>query len=315
MEIDYTRLGEVACPVCEEPAYSFVITRFDGGRLVRCAACRHVYLNPVLSDRMLEEIYQDYHITDNDATTMGRIEAWYADPAGPYQRALALVETLGGLAGKRVLEIGSGPGRFLQACREGGAEVTGIDISPQSIRLAKQFYELDLLPFALEDALAKGALPAGQFDLVFAFELIEHVRYPGQLTRLIHGLLAPGGLLVLSTPNFGLFELMGERAPPVRTWQEHLHFFEAATMADLMRRHQLEVVELGTLAPLPPEERRRQQLIANPSAMALWRRVRGIGAIQRAKVWAFRRVGRRRDPAEVVALAGMTLFCAAQRPT
>jgi 2-polyprenyl-3-methyl-5-hydroxy-6-metoxy-1,4-benzoquinol methylase len=314
MQIDYTQLHEVPCPVCAERAYSAVTTRFDGGRLVRCTGCKHVYLNPSLSDTQLDAIYGAYHITSDDATTMGRIEAWFADPAGPYQRALALVDSRGGLSGKRVLEIGSGPGRFLHACREGGAAVTGIDISPQSLRLAKQFYGLELLPLALEDAVAQGALAGGQFDLIFAFELIEHVRHPGALTAQIHELLAPGGLLVLSTPNFGLFELMRDSAPPVRTWQEHLHFFEVATLADLLGRHHFEVLELGTLAPVPPEERSRQQLAASPQVMAIWQRVRGIGAVRRVKAWAFGLLGRRHDSAEVAALAGMTLFCVARRP-
>lgn len=313
MNIDYTSLSEIPCPVCGVTAYSIVTKRFDGGRIVRCTACQHIYLNPVLNDSMLDVIYADYHLSNDDAITMSRIDGWYANPDGPYQHALMLVERCGGFAAKRVLEIGSGPGRFLYTCRERGAQVTGLDIGAHSIRLAKKYFDLDLLPLSLEAFLAQKIFADTKFDLVFAFELIEHVRYPSELMRMIYDVLTPGGMVIFSTPNFGLYAVMRNSAPAVRNWHEHLHFFDAATLAQLMRRQRFDIVSLATVSPLLPEERQRQQLVASREAMALWQRVKNIGLIRRAKEQVFKLLSRRHDSAELTAQVGVALFCVGRR--
>ncbi|MDR7100998.1 bifunctional 2-polyprenyl-6-hydroxyphenol methylase/3-demethylubiquinol 3-O-methyltransferase UbiG [Croceicoccus sp. BE223] len=104
------------------------------------------------------------------------------------------------LAGKRALDVGCGAGLLCEPLARMGAAVTGVDAAAQNIAAAKIHAE----GMGLEIAYHAGelaSLPAGTFDLVTAMEVIEHVADKAAFVRELAARLAPGGLMVLSTPN------------------------------------------------------------------------------------------------------------------
>jgi SAM-dependent methyltransferase len=116
-------------------------------------------------------------------------EAWIAD----------LVKVLGrrGLTGKRLLDVGCGTGTSFLPMLERGWEVTGCDISPAMLELARKKGG-DAVQLAVADMLN---LPEfGEFDLVWALDdAINYLLSPEELERALVGMranLAPTGLLL-----------------------------------------------------------------------------------------------------------------------
>jgi 2-polyprenyl-6-hydroxyphenyl methylase/3-demethylubiquinone-9 3-methyltransferase len=103
------------------------------------------------------------------------------------------------LAGKTALDVGCGAGLLTEPLARLGASVTGIDASPEVIAVAREHAEA----MALEIDYRAGDVQElqGQFDLVTAMEVIEHVADPSTFLKALARRLAPGGLLILSTPN------------------------------------------------------------------------------------------------------------------
>ena len=104
------------------------------------------------------------------------------------------------LSGKSALDIGCGAGLACEPLARLGAEVTGVDASAENVAVAATHAEsvgLDIRYMAGELA----ALDIGQFDLVTCLEVIEHVADKRAFLADVASSLAPGGLLVLSTPN------------------------------------------------------------------------------------------------------------------
>lgn len=104
------------------------------------------------------------------------------------------------LEGKTALDVGCGAGLLCEPLARMGAEVTGVDAAPENIDAAKLHAEgggLDILYLAGELA----AQDIGQFDLVTAMEVIEHVAGKRAFLGELVAHLAPDGLMVLSTPN------------------------------------------------------------------------------------------------------------------
>ena len=110
------------------------------------------------------------------------------------------VETRQPLAGKTALDVGCGAGLLCEPLARMGAEVTGVDASPENTSVAALHADgagLDIryVPGEL------GSLGLGHFDLVTSMEVIEHVADKQAFIVQLAAHLAPDGLIVLSTPN------------------------------------------------------------------------------------------------------------------
>ncbi len=103
------------------------------------------------------------------------------------------------LAGKTALDVGCGAGLLAEPLARLGARVTAVDAAPELIEAARahsagQNLDIDYRSSTIEEI-------EGQFDLITAMEVIEHVAAPAAFVCSIAERLAPGGLAILSTPN------------------------------------------------------------------------------------------------------------------
>lgn len=110
------------------------------------------------------------------------------------------------LAGSRVLDVGCGGGLLAEALARVGASVTGIDLAPGMIEVARLHaaegaLAIDYRVAAAEDVAR--ATPQG-FDVVTCMEMLEHVPEPAAMTATLARLLRPGGALFVSTLNRNL---------------------------------------------------------------------------------------------------------------
>lgn len=99
--------------------------------------------------------------------------------------------------GKRVLEIGCGIGTDAVNFARAGAKYTGIDLSAESIALAKKRFEVyglegEFFEYNAED-LNIAFDPHEKFDLIYSFGVIHHAPRPPKIVKCLPGLLAPGG--------------------------------------------------------------------------------------------------------------------------
>jgi len=109
------------------------------------------------------------------------------------------------LAGLKILDIGCGGGLLAEPMARLGAEVTGIDVTAPAISAAKIHAEsmqlaIDYQVITAEDLAASCA----KFDVIYASEVIEHVADRPLFVKAIAAMLAPNGVVVITTINRSL---------------------------------------------------------------------------------------------------------------
>ena len=201
------------------------------------------------------------------------LSARWWDPEGPSRPLMALnplrlefIEQMlqaqeRALKGLRVMDVGCGGGLLSEAMAQAGANVVGIDLSPELLEVAKLHAlgaGLSNIEYQLQTAEDMANVHPEQFDLVTCMEMLEHVPAPEAVLDACVKLLKPGGLLVLSTLNrtpkaFALGIVSAEYVFNLVPKGTHSYskFLKPAEIARVLRARRMEVVALKGMQYAP----------------------------------------------------------------
>ena len=105
-------------------------------------------------------------------------------------------------AGLTLVDVGCGGGLLTEPMARLGAEVIGLDASPETIKVAAYHAERLGLPIDYRHATAEDLADTGsRFDVVLALEIVEHVADVPAFATALSRLAKPGGVVALSTLN------------------------------------------------------------------------------------------------------------------
>src|SRR5580700_10056640 len=140
--------------------------------------------------------------TDAEVRKFDALAHEFWDPRGAFRplhalnpQRVAYVAQRSALSQRRVLDIGCGGGLLAESLARHGAHVSGIDMAPGMIEVARLHAHesglaIDYQQCSAEQLAARGAEP---FDVITCMELIEHVPSPATLLAATAQLLRPGG--------------------------------------------------------------------------------------------------------------------------
>jgi len=189
------------CPICAtaDPKLRYQITQY---RVYRCRGCTQVYLWPLLSDEEVREMFTALYTegTGSVPELKTYYEFTYDDvPSNPvvqaYEVWLGMLERFKKTG--RLLDVGCGTGLFLAVARRRGWETVGIDDCLEATEHARNHFGLEVLDGDFSDIAERGE----RFDAITMWDIIEHARDPVGLLASAKDLLAPGGVMGISTPN------------------------------------------------------------------------------------------------------------------
>ena len=250
---------DVVCCLCRVPGT--LVHDVAPFGVVRCPQCELVFISPRLRPEALQRIYDDAGYFEGGvygSAVSTDAEAPSAEarlsPAMLLQRTwtagrLALIdrERGGAAAGGRLLEVGAGYGLFLAAAREAGWTTSGVELSRTGAKHAQDTLGLDVFCGQLEEA----PLTPG-FDVVCAWDTVEHVPDPLSFWRTVRAQVAADGVVLFSTPYVSSLpaRLLGTRWWTLKP-TEHIWHFTPRTHALLLARAGLALTRVvrNPLAP------------------------------------------------------------------
>jgi 2-polyprenyl-3-methyl-5-hydroxy-6-metoxy-1,4-benzoquinol methylase len=202
-----------------------------------CRDCGLARSKPPMDLGEIEDLYRDVEDPEYFASENERRAAFRA--------ALARIDCLG-LASpgpRRLLEIGSSVGLFLEEAGRAGWNAFGVEPSRWAAESARE-RGLPVFNGTLEEFVPED----GPFDAVVSWDVWEHLEDPVAALRRAYELLRPGGLLIFTTVNLGGLgrKLFRGRWP----WfmRMHLHYFTRESLIRMVRASGFEVLSTSTEA-------------------------------------------------------------------
>lgn len=220
-----------ACPVCgatEKRRVKYAFAPFD---IAECAVCDSLHLTPMPTPELLSRIYNSnyYHDAELEHGYLD-YKAQAAKIARTYRRRLRFVKPfLENEVNPTVLELGSALGFGLQVAREVlGGHVLACDVSEEAVAASEK------VGFKAHLADAYGtcdAIQSRSLDMVFAFDVIEHLPDIRRFSAWLRRVLKPGGIFFVTTPDMDhvLNRILGARSPSIKIPQ-HVTYFTTITL-------------------------------------------------------------------------------------
>ena len=157
----------------------------------------------------------------------------------------------------RILDLGCGEGGLGKALPDSRHHLTGIDISPTALKLAKPHYHRTITADITNNHDQKKI--GDKFDVVISTEVIEHLIYPEKLLQFSFDHLVDNGTLILSFPNTAwwkyrldlFFQGKFIDETPCYTQNDHVRFFTIHTLKALVEKNGFWVDTIDAVFSLP----------------------------------------------------------------
>jgi len=243
------------CPVCGESSATLLAEGHDFEyaslpdlfRVWQCSSCGHGRLDPVPAENQLAAIYPPTYYTINPDSPIHFDGFIYRTKLRrDVDRILSLT---GGPGPRSVVDLGCGDAERLACLGQrlgGNVRLSGVDMQPDPSR-QRELRErgVEIVNANIECGLDE--LEDGAYDLALMCQIIEHLYDPMSAVEAIAKKLAPGGRLLIETPNLGGLDF---RVFKSRYWggyhfPRHFHFFTTATLRRAVERAGLEVRTAG----------------------------------------------------------------------
>lgn len=222
--------GSCWCGGCPTDVVArFTVPHAGDLRLLRCPACGTARLLPPPDDAVLAAAYARDYYGDAARKFRGPVDAAFARTQARRARAAAALVPPGG----HVLDVGCGAGEFVRALRARGLDAEGTERTAEAAARAAAASGVPVHAGDVETL----DLGSRRYDLVSIWHVLEHLRDPLAALRRAHGLLRPGGALLVAVPNAGSWQarVFGghwfHHDPP-----RHLWAFDAPALQALLRR-------------------------------------------------------------------------------
>lgn len=190
--------------------------------IVQCRRCELVYANPRYATSQLTQAYQEVVDPLYEQEREGRVLT--------FQRHLRPIEAMvGKYKGKRILDVGAYTGVFVEIAAQRGWDASGVELSTWAATLCRE-RGLNVFNGTLEQA----NFPSESFDVVTAWDVVEHLDNPRSLLAEMYRVLKVGGIAVIHTIDIDapFARLMGRHWPWLM--EMHLVYFSRGTLAKML---------------------------------------------------------------------------------
>jgi len=223
-----------------------IIDKKDGFKIVDCSNCGFIHIFPFPTEKDLKQFYEQefyQHERPNYFIETKEDLPWWMATYNNYYKLFEKYTN-----GRRLLDIGSGPGHFLLCGKNRGWETVGIEPSAIAAQYSNNRKLKTINDFFDYDRAKK----LGKFDVVHAALVLEHIPNPIKFIIDMEKMLKKGGHLAIFCPNdYNPLQKILCKEKGFQPWwvvpKHHINYFTTKNMQKLLEKLGLKVeIALGT---------------------------------------------------------------------
>ena len=230
---------EIICPICQSKEIKFFCEK-SGHKLYRCFSCELIFVWPTPGN--LTEIYIlsyfKQEADDKRVNKFGYVD-YEEDKKATQKTFVTYLDKISQLTkGRKIFDIGTATGYFLDMARERGWSTGGVEISAYAAGIAKNkghnIFLGDLAELRIEE----------NYDAITMWDVLEHLSDPAKYLKIINNILNQGGILALNTIDNSSWwaRFWGKNwhaiLPP-----EHLFYYSAKSLKILLANNGFKIIE------------------------------------------------------------------------
>jgi SAM-dependent methyltransferase len=214
----------VPCNICGSNETRLVFQKWSF-RIVQCVDCGLTFVNPRAFRIEADDYFEGPYLSTIEKD--GQLDTGIGSLYGEIIYNVNDRVPLG-----KLLDVGCAMGHFLGFAKRYGWEVEGVECSPYAARYAEERFGAKVHPVCV---LKDANLQENFYDSCVLVEVIEHLPDPRETMTEVWRVLQPGGLVYITTPNFGCYRSLLLR----EEWNAviptgHLYYFDSDSLGKLL---------------------------------------------------------------------------------
>ena len=207
-------------------------------QVYRCSSCGLGFLDPLPSRDQIENLYRREYFSERYDDGLDPDSPQFRRRIRGDKHRTRFIKPIKGDG--RLLDIGTGYGYFLAACRKEGYEEMGLDISGWAAQYAIKKLGIPITIGQMDSV----TFPSHSFDIITMWHFLEHTPDPHLTLQKSKTWLKEDGILVIDVPNY-------EGTDAKHKWQEwvgwslpyHFWHFTFESLTQLLHRHGFRVIK------------------------------------------------------------------------
>lgn len=219
------------CYLCGNKKFKIIVSL--DWPIKECLKCHLIQVNPLPSEKKVHELYQgDYW------KSLSSYGQQFSTHENYFQKKISEIKKY--YSTGKLLDIGCALGSLLKVAQQQGFESEGIDISDFAVKKCQE------LGLNARQGVITNIKISEKYDVITAFEIIEHELDPILTLETIHKLLKKGGLFVMTVPNSGTLigKIMGKYWFGYRN-KEHIFHFTSETLSLILEKGGFDRVKIA----------------------------------------------------------------------
>ena len=229
----YTELRN--CPACNNKTSKFLLIK-NGGTYVECKNCKMIFLNPVLTDKHLENHYRKNHDV-RSKISLKDVKFFNFT----YSKGLDLINKYFDKPGN-ILDVGCSAGMFLAHAKKSKWKTYGLELNSKEAKLAS------LNGHNVQQKILKDANFNIKFDVITFWDSFEHIKDGLECLIDCKKILKKGGIVFLQCPSRDALALkILQEKCNMLDGLEHVNIYGKKSLLKLCERANSKILDFETI--------------------------------------------------------------------